>query len=180
MALGTALPFGLRDVKVTPINDDGSLGTPVDLPNAQTFSFTEAEEFSDLRGDDQLKAVRGSGPEVEWELESGGISLEAYQVIAGGTVSSSGTDPDEIKTFSKKGTDQRPYFRVEGQAISDSGGDVHCIVYRCRATDSLEGTFEDGEFFVQTASGRGLPDPDNSDALYDFIQNQQSTDITTS
>lgn len=178
MALAqTALPFGLRDVKLTPIDEDGTLGTPVDLPNSRTLSFTEAEEFTELRGDDRLVAVRGSGAEIEWELEAGGISLEAYKVIAGGTVTTSGTDPDEVKTFSKVGADTRPYFRIEGQAISDSGGDVHCVIYRARCTGSLEGEFTDGEFFLTNADGRALPDPD-TDALYDLVQNQQATDIS--
>lgn len=175
--LGTALPFGLRDVKLTPIDSAGALGTAVDLPNARVFSFTEAEAFEELRGDDQLQAVRGSGAEIEWELEAGGISFEAYKVLTGGTIAETGTTPDQVKTFSKKGTDQRPYFRVEGQAISDSGGDVHAIVYRCRCTESLEGSFEDGQFMLTSASGRGLPDPNNSGALYDFVQNETAADI---
>ena len=55
MALATnVLPYGLRDVKLTPIDDAGVLGTPVDLPAARTFSFSEAEEFEELRGDDQV------------------------------------------------------------------------------------------------------------------------------
>lgn len=178
MALGTALPFGLREVVLTPINPDGTEGTAVRLPHSRTFSFTEAEDFEELRGDDRLVAVRGSGSEVEWELESGGIDLDAYKVIAGGTVAESGTTPTQTKTFSKKGTDTRPYFKVEGRAISDSGGDVHCVVYRCRCTDSLEGTFEDGQFFLTEASGRGIPDPD-TDALYDFVYNESETEIGT-
>lgn len=177
MALSeTSLPYGLRDVKITPVLPDGTEGTAVDLPNSQTFSFSEAEEFEELRGDDRLVAIRGSGAEVEWELESGGISLDAYAAIAGGTVEETGTTPDTVKTFSKKGSDVRPYFKVEGRAISDSGGDFHVIVYRCRATDSLEGSLEDGTFWLSSASGRALPDPDN-DALYDFVQNETATEI---
>lgn len=178
MALAaTALPFGLRDVKITPINDDGSLGTAVDLPNSQTFSFEEAEEFTELRGDDQLVAVRGQGPQVEWSLEAGGISLDAYKVIAGGNVAESGVSPDAIKTLSKKGTDSRPYFKVEGQAISDSGGDIHVVIYRCRATGNIGGEFSDGEFYITSCDGQALPDPNNADALYDIVQNETVTAI---
>ena len=47
MALGTAYPFGLRDVKLTPFTDETTeaLGTAVDLPASRTLSFTEAEDF---------------------------------------------------------------------------------------------------------------------------------------
>lgn len=172
-----ALPYGLRDVKLTPIQEDGTYGTMVDLPNSRTLSFAEAEEFSDLRGDDMLVAVRGMGSEVTWSLEAGGISLEAWAVMAGGTVTEDGTAPDITKTYAKTGEDTRPYFRIDGQAISDSGGDFHVVIYRARATDDMEGEMGDGEFWLTAGGGRALPDPNNSQALYDFVANPTKTDI---
>ena len=59
MALGTSLPYGLRDIKVTPISAAGVIGTMVDLPNARTLSFEENEDFVQLRGDDKVVAERG-------------------------------------------------------------------------------------------------------------------------
>lgn len=177
MALaGTALPYGLRDVKVTPYDDDGVLGTPVDLPNAQTFSFEETEEFTELRGDDKRVAIRGQGAGVDWSLEAGGISLEAYAVMAGGTVEETGTTPDTVKTYKKLGADSKPYFKVEGKAISDSGGDFHGVVYKCRATGGISGEFSDGEFLVTECSGEAIPD--DSDNLYDLVHNETATDIS--
>jgi hypothetical protein len=175
MVADNALPYGLRDVKLTPISDAGVLGTPVDLPASRTFSFSEAEEFEELRGDDQVVAIRGRGPSVEWELESGGISLPAYAVMAGGTVADTGVTPETVRSFKKKTTDARPYFKVEGQAISDSGGDFHAIVYKCRANDTLEGELSDGTFWLTSASGQGIGNDD--DDLYEFIQNETATPI---
>jgi len=169
------LPFGLRDVKITPINTDGTLGTSVDLPVAQTLSFSEAEEYEELRGDDRLVAVHGKGPVVEWELEAGGISLEAWNVLSGGTITNSGSGSAEVKDFLKKTTDQRRYFRIEGQSIADDGGDVHVIIYKCKADDTLEGEFGDGVFFVTSCSGRGLGDA--SDNLYRITWNETITSI---
>lgn len=173
------LPFGLRDVKLTPILADGSLddANTVDLPYARVFSFKETEDFEELKGDDVTVASHGAGPVVEWELESGGISFEAYKVMAGGTIGTTGTTPAQVKTFSKKNTDSRPYFQVNGQAISDSGGDVHCVVYRCKADGDLEGSFENGTFFLTKGSGKGYGDPQQSDALYDFVQHETATAI---
>lgn len=178
MALANpALPYGLRDVRLTPIDAAGALGTPVDLPVGRHFNFTEAEDHEELRGDDKLVAVRGKGPVVNWEIESGGISLDAWKVLTGGQVTTTGVTPNQIKTLSKKGTDARPYFRVEGQSIGDSGGDVHAKVYRCKVTGDLGGEFADGQFFLTSCSGQGLPDPVNADALYDIIQNETATAI---
>lgn len=172
----SALPYGLRDVKVRPIDAAGVVGASVDLPAGRTFSFTEAEDFEELRGDDRVIAIRGKGPKVEWELESGGISLAAYAVMAGGTVSLTGTPPNEVRSYKKLDTDARPYFQVEGQAISDSGGDFHCLIYRARASDSLEGELSDGQWWLTSASGEGIGNA--AGELYELRHNEQVTPIT--
>lgn len=177
MPLQTPLPFGLRDVKLTPITSGGALGTPVDLPNARTFSFSEAEDFEELRGDDGLVAVHGLGPAVDFELESGGLPLEAVKVMYGGNVTETGVTPNIAVQYEKGGYDQRPYFKVEGQAISDSGGDVHAVIYRARCTGELSGELSDGSFWLTGASGRALPDANNANALYAFVQNETETAI---
>lgn len=173
------LPFGLRDVTLVPIDAAGALSTAaeVDLPYARVFTFKETEDFEELKGDDRTVASHGAGPIVEWELEAGGISLEAYKVIAGGAIATTGTTPAQEKTFTKKTTDSRPYFQVEGQAISDSGGDMHCIVYRCKADGDLEGSFENGQFMVTKCKGKGYGDPVQSDKLYEFVQNETAVAI---
>jgi hypothetical protein len=176
-----ALPYGLRDVKLTPYTNATTLAlASIDLPNSRTFSFEEAEEFQELRGDDQVVATRGSGASVSWDLEAGGISLEAYQVLNGGTLTSTGVDPDLVKTYSKKSTDSRPEFKVEGQAISEAGGDFHVVLYRCKATGSLTGELSDGAFWLTKASGKAMPSRivGDEEALYDFVQNSATTAIT--
>lgn len=164
------LPYGLRDVKLTPINSAGVLGTPVDLPVAQTFSFSEAEEFDELRGDDRLVAIHGKGPTVDFDIEAGGISIDAWKVLTGGTVAESGSTPNQIKSLTKNVADSRPYFQVEGQSINDTGGDTHVLVYKCKLTDTLEGEFADGTFFVTSCSGQGLGD--DAGNLYTITWNE--------
>lgn len=178
---GEALPYGLRDVKlrgyVTPTTLAAS---SVDLPNSRTFSFEEAEEFEELRGDDKVVATRGRGASVSWELESGGISFEAYQTMNGGTITETGVTPNKVKTYSKKVTDARPEFQVEGQAISESGGDFHVVLDRCKATESLSGELGDGTFWLTSASGTALPSrlAGSEDLLYEFVQNETATAIS--
>jgi hypothetical protein len=177
------LPFGLRDVKLQRLSDDGTslVGGLVDLPYARTFSFTESEEFEELRGDDSQVASHGAGPIVEWEMESGGLKFEAVSVMYGGTVSTTGVSPNLVKRWRKLSTDARPYFRATGQSISDSGGDVHGVVYRCKATDNMEGEMSDGSFFLTSGSGQGMPNlipGDDINALYDWLQHETTTGIS--
>jgi hypothetical protein len=188
MALGTALPFGLRDVKLVeyPSLAATAFGSSlVDLPNAQTFSFTENEEYVDLRGDDKLITSHGQGAQLDCDLESGGISMEAYKVINGGTIIETGVTPNQIKRYRKRVTDQRPFFAVIGQAISDSGGDVHTVVYRARATGDISGEYADGAFLVPSSAVTGFScnvtgDIDGEeifDTLYDHVQHETITAI---
>lgn len=176
------LPYGLRDVKITPFTDAAATtlaASSIDLPNSQTFSFTESEDFETLRGDDKDVASHGKGPSVDWELAAGGISLEAYAAIAGGTITASGTTPAQKKIYKKKTTDFRPYFKVEGQSISDSGGDFHTVIYRAKAEGDLSGSQEDGKFWITGAKGKGYGSNESTslDSVYDFIQNETAVPI---
>jgi hypothetical protein len=140
------------------------------------LSFTESEDTEELRGDDTLVATHGNGVTLEWDLEGGGISLDALKVISGGTVTQTGTTPNIKKTLAKKGADARPYFFVEGQVIGDAGGDVHAVLYKCKATGDIGGEFSEGAFFLTGASGIGIPN--ETDKLWDIVQNETATAIT--
>jgi hypothetical protein len=176
------LPFGLRDVRLTPFTTAAATtyGTGVDLPVSRTFSFSDTEEFEQLTGDDTIVGTHGAGPVLEWSLESGGLPFEAYKVMSGGAIVETGTTPAMKKVYTKLATDARPYFKAEGQAISDSGGDVHGICYKCKADGSLEGEFAYGAFFLTAASGKGYGSTVAADIgkLYDFVQNETAVVIT--
>lgn len=183
MALTTIpLPYGLRDVKITPYTTAAAttLGTSVDLPNARTLSFAETEDFEELRGDDKLVATHGSGPSVEWELEGGGVSFEAVKAMYGGTITETGTTPSQVKTYDKLVTDVRPYFKIEGQSISDSGGDFHPVIWKCKATDNLSGELGDGQFWLTGASGKGIASTltGGVDKVWSWVQNETAAAIS--
>ena len=166
-----ALPFGLRQVRLVPINSSG-VEVPADaqaLPASRTFSFSESEDFETLDGDDRRWASHGGGPIVEWDLEGGGISLELWAILSGATV----TNTAGQKKLTKLVDHARPYFNVYGRAISDSGGDFQIVVYRCKADGSLEASMENGSFLLTSCSGTGFGEDKSTGAkLYDFIQNE--------
>jgi hypothetical protein len=179
-----SLPYGMRDIKLTRYTDATATvldSTPVDLPVARTLSFSESEDFSALRGDDEVVANHGAGPIVEWELESGGISFDAWSVLSGGDVIESGLSPNRTRKIKKNTGQSRPEFKIEGQVMSDSGGDVHAVVWRCKTTDKLEGQFNDSEFMLTNASGQGLGSRiTGSDGdLWEFTQNETILSIVS-
>lgn len=174
-----ALPFGLRQLKLTPLD---AAGAPVTasaklLPASRTFSFKEVEDFTDLTGDDRTIASHGSGPHTEWSLEGGGISAEIWAILSGATIVSSGTTPAAIKTTGKLVSQARPYFQVEGRALNDNGGDFHMVVYRCKADGDLSAEFNGGDFTLTAADGKGYGNL-TDDKLYDFVHNETAVPIT--
>lgn len=182
MALAaTSLPFGLRQVRVTPYTDAAATtlaASSLPLPNSQTLTWTESEDFEDLRGDDRLQTSHGKGPEIDWELTAGGLNLEAYAAMAGGTVSSTGVSPNVVKTFRKLVTDVRPFFKAEGRSISDAGGDMHGVIYRCKTTGDVSGSQEDGKFWISGFKGKGYASLITPiDAVYDFVLNETAAVI---
>lgn len=180
-ALPTALPFGMRDCKIYPYTDSAGTtlaATGFDLPYAQTFSFADTEDFTDLRGDDDLVATHGAGAQVKWTLEAGGISLQVWAIFTGGAIVESGTTPSRTVTLRKLSSASRPYFRIDGQIMSDSGGDITATVYRAKCNGDISGQFGDGKFFVSSANGIGLPIP-GTKLLYDIVQHETTAALST-
>jgi hypothetical protein len=179
MAIDTkALPYGLRDVKVTPITADSATptySTMVDLPAGRTLTWSTNQDTEQLKGDDVVVAERGSGITIDWDLEHGGISLEALAVLQGGIVTSSGVTPSVIKTYALTGTTSPPYFRIDGQAINDNGGDTKVTIYRAKATGGVSGEFAEGGFHVTSCSGTGYPNGANK--LFDIAHYETSAGI---
>lgn len=178
----TGLAYGVRDCKLTQYTD--ALGmvlgtTSVDLPYMQHLNFTEAEEFAELRGDDKLITTRGKGSMVNGDIEAGGLETEAWAVLTGGDVIESGLSPNRIIELRKRATQARPWFRVDGKIISDSGGDVLVRIYRCRCNGNIQANFQDGNFQTSQIAFVGYPLLDDSnDLLYSIFRRETSANIS--
>lgn len=181
VAVPDALPYGLRQLMLTPYSDaqGTALGTiSYPLPVAMTLGFSETEQYDELRGDDVLVAVHGRGPQVDWSLEAGGISITAWSIISGGIVIESGVAPNRITRYRKSGDDVRPYFRIDGRAISDSGGDLKARIYRAKANGRLQADLRGGAFQTSRIDGIGLPMVgDGGRWLYEFIRSEAESAI---
>lgn len=94
-----------------------------------------------------------------------------------------GITPNQVRRLRKKTSDQRPFFVAMGQAISDSGGDMHAVLWLCRSTGNVEGQFADTEFLIPSISGTAFPcrvsgnvaGMEILDSVYDFVQHETVT-----
>lgn len=180
-AVPDALPYGLRQIRLTPYTDaQGSVlgNTSYPLPVAMTLGFSETEQYDELRGDDVLVAVHGRGPQVDWSLEAGGISITAWSIVSGALVIEEGVSPNRKTRLRKSGDDQRPYFRIDGRAISDSGGSMLTRIYRAKANGRLQADLRGGAFQTSRIDGVGLPMVgDGGRWLYEFIRLEEDSAI---
>lgn len=164
--------YGLRDVQIKQLPG----GSAVDLPAAQTFTFTEKISSAEMRGDDAVVAVVSNPVSVEWSLEAGGINLEAWAAMTGRTVATAGTTPDEAKTYTASADDVFPYFMVAGKSVGDGIDDIHVILYKCKLTEPPNGSFGDEEFMKSKISGIAIDD--GSNGIMDIVQNETAADIS--
>ena len=182
-AVPDPLPYGLRRIMITPyLDEQGSILGPVSyrLPIAQTMAFSETEEYDELRGDDKLVAIHGRGAQVDGSFEAGGLPLVPWSILSGATIIEEGVAPTRKTRVRKRGTDSRGYFRTDGQIISDSGGDLHARIYRCKCSGRLTADFRGGAFQTTAMDFRGLPMPDDeNDNLYELIRNETKTALST-
>jgi len=165
-------PFGLRGIKLVNLAGDAA----VDLPAAMTLGFKPRLVSGEMRGNDIVQALVAIEDAVEWSLEAGGISLEAWALMTGRTVDESGTTPNRTNTLNIAGGTVYPYFKIYGKSVGENAtDDIHVKLYKCKLTEPLDGNFSDGEFYVTSCSGLALPDGVNGVA--DIVQNETAADL---
>lgn len=170
MNFGQAV-FGLRQLKLT----DTAGANVVYLPSAMMLHFTEKTQSADFTAEGVWVAARSMSVGVEWEMEAGGISLEAYAKMTGRTAALAGSAPNRTVTMAGDGGTDFPYFRIYGRAVGDIGtDDIYCVLYRCKVQE-LEGTFRNGEYWITSCAGIAVEDSTNG--LFTFVQRETGAAI---
>lgn len=175
-------PYGLHRGWITPYLDvDGTIlsDTSYRLPIMRTLAFSEAEAFDTLDGDDKAAvAIQGKGATVDGSIEAGGLDMMCWSIFTGGQLIEVGLEPNLKRVVRKRGSDERPYWRVEGQVISNGGGDNVARIFRCKANGKIQSDFKYGTFTCPQIDFMGTPMPsDDSDYLYEIEFNQQKTTL---
>jgi hypothetical protein len=164
-------PYGLIAVSIYPLPS----GAGVALPVQRVLKFKEVVQSGQLRGGGGIAAVQTTADAVEWELEGGGISLEAYATLTGRTVTTSGTTPNRIRHLTGDAGQNFPYVIIRGKALDDAIGDAWCVIWKAKITDALSGDFADGQFFITSCKGIGIDDGVNG--IWEFYQHETATSL---
>lgn len=187
MALTTTVKIlELADAKIAPMTDDSSTapayGTAVDVPGIMKIGVAPKMENKKLYGDNKLLDIWSKVTEVELDVECAELSLDAMKVIMGGSITASGTTPNQKQTYSLKGTDASPgYFKIEGQWLyaGNGVGDVHIVLYKVKATDPPSYEVEGANGNFGTVKFKGIAIPCNSNgSWYDIVINETAAPIS--
>ncbi len=156
--------FGLREIALYSADGTGK----VLLPAAMMLHVTPLLNSVRFEADGRVVGAAGFVAGAEWELEAGGISLEALAKLTGDAAATAGSAPNRTLTLSHGAGDAMPYLRIAGRALAGDGGDVFARLYRCKV-EALEGTFREGEFWVTYAKGVAVSD---GPRVYEFVQRE--------
>jgi len=145
-------PFGLNQIKF--VSMDGITVVPL-TDKSRTLEFEEVVVTGEFPGDDGLQAIVTQPTGVKGKIEHGGISLEAYALITGHTLTVTGLTPNRVGTL--EGDSSRfPYFRIYGKSLGDDADDVHVKILKAKLTSGLKGTFKYGEFMATEIEFMGV------------------------
>lgn len=156
-------PFGLRQIALYNADGTGKLL----LPAALMMHVTPLVETARFTADGHLVGAAALVSGAEWELEAGGISLEALAKLTGLSAATAGSAPSRTLTLSADAGVVLPYLRIYGRALSDAG-DVVVRLLRCKL-EALEGTLRDKEFWVTYAKGVAVSD---GTRVFEFVQEE--------
>lgn len=176
----------LADAKIAKLTaDSGTAPTydvSVDLPGVTKITVSPKAETKKLYGDSKLLDVYQKTTEVELDVECAELSLDAIKVLLGGTVTTSGTTPNETVTYSLKAENSTPpYFKLEGQWLyaGDGIGDVHIVLYKCKVTDPPQVEVNDASGNFGTVKFKAIAIPaDSNGSWYEIVLNESKTAIS--
>jgi hypothetical protein len=167
-------PFSLAELDVTVYGgaDGTTLGTPVKMDAQQTLTVEPQADEVTLTSDGQVIETVQNNKRAAVTLGAGGMHLEVVAAITGGTLTTTGTTPNQKKKLSILGTTKPPYVRIRGREILPDGlSDQVTIVHYAKFIGGPTGGGTDGQFRTTGFTGTGLPHP-TSGVLLDIEQNE--------
>lgn len=171
MALATQgeLPYSVEDAKVYPYSG-GVPGTAKDIPGIRRIEMDAQIEETEHRGDNKILAVAASINSFDLTIEVGQLNADALAALSGGTVASSGTTPDQIRTLVRKSTDVIADYQIKAKTTSKTsdGGATWLTFHRCQWVGGPSYAMADNEFSVAEITARAVPDTTNQ--LYTLSQ----------
>jgi len=174
--------LGLDDVKIFEVTADTSqtltYGSAVDVPGMQNIELSPSYIQKPLMQDEEIDGYYSKLKSISWSFANAKVSLDALNILEGGSITSSGTTPNQKHTFTLTDTSEPKYFKLEGKInySSDAIGDFHLVLYKCKAL-SVQVEYKAQNYAVISASGIAIPTVNNS-KIRDYVVNETAAPIS--
>ena len=158
MAYGGDQPFGMKQIKIA-FGEPGAETIVRTLPAGLKLMFKERAISGRGRGGDALVALASAPNGVEWEMEALGLTLEAYALMTGGTVTvtpESQLGLADGTTVLPSNSERNPYFNIYGKALGVGADDIHYVIIDAKLTEGMSAPLADGEFTKASFKGLAL------------------------
>lgn len=131
---------GLSDLAVFVLGAADAPGSKVDVPGARAFDVSVDSDSDELEGDDTIIAVAYGSKKGSGSMEMGKANLTARAAMLGGTVTTSGTTPNEVSTWDEPAGANQIWVKISAQAkLADvAGGAYQVDINKAKAGGSSE------------------------------------------
>ena len=153
--------YAVEDAKIAAVTADPSGGTTtygslVDVPGIKSVSISGDVSTVELRGDNRLLDANSTLSRVDLTFEYAKLSLDALDIMLGGSVTDSGTGDAEIGTYDLLSTDTLGYFKFEAKTptagVDVVAGDAHIVLWKCMLSSFPEFGMAEEDYQTFTVS----------------------------
>ena len=174
--------LGLDDVKIFEVTADtsGSLtyGSAVDVPGMQNIDLAPNYIQKPLMQDEEVDGYYQKLQSIYWSFSNAKVSLDVLNILEGGTLSSTGTTPNQKHTFTLSDTSEPKYFKLQGKInySTEEIGDFHLVLYKCKSL-SVQVGYRVKNYAIVSASGIAIPTINNK-KIRDYVVNETAVAIS--
>lgn len=142
----TAAIRGITDAKIYALTSDTSgtitYGAGIDIPFIQSAPITYNVATDQLPGDGVIGDIYSQIQSVSSELKLGHVSLDVLNLITAGTITASGTTPNQKQTLTVT-SGSCPYFKIEGASKYANTGtqdvkDAHFTIQKAKVSGDIK------------------------------------------
>lgn len=152
------IPRGLSDLKASIVGALDVPGTSVDIPGVQALTWNVTSNSQDVQGDDATIAIARDAKGLDGSFRIAKINLEGLAQVNGGTATTTGTTPAQIKVLYEASAAPSRYLQLVGQSNSYdlSGSAYRVTLYKALVTGGPNETLEAGNWNTPELQFQGV------------------------
>lgn len=149
----TPVLYELKDSGVYALTADGaavSYGSKNDIPGIMSIELSAGEtRTGKLMGDNRIHELFGRTLSRRVRVQHSAASWDVFAAITGATAATAGTTPNSTASYTEKGADEYPYFKIAGliHKAKDfgtvNGANAVLTVYKCKLLGPPTTTFNE-------------------------------------